>query len=135
MGWSATAAACNAVDFIFDMIADPNGTSNGWTHGRHTYFWEHGREQADGAITGSVHRNGTIEVTAEHKARGHYAGHEVGEVIGVAYKAGTVRIEPDGKVTRFPHLPKWARHNIKEAYRHGMLELYHTRRNQTGSAL
>ena len=46
-------------------------------------FWETGREQADGAITGTVWKP-----WAQDKTR--------------VVKAGSFRIEPDGRVSRFP---------------------------------
>lgn len=83
MGWSCTAAASLTLDALGALVSrDSKHGSNGigdWG------FFETSRvEHADGAITGSVFRM----VDAAHCRR-----------------AGGFRIEPDGKVARFPHVP------------------------------
>ncbi|MEE8536904.1 MAG: hypothetical protein V3S71_02780 [Acidobacteriota bacterium] len=135
MGYSCTASANNALDFLMDMITDPNGSSNTWTHDFAAYFFERGDENADGSITGTVYRSEKLTVTEAYKKHYAHVAAEVGDEIDVAYTAGSVRIEPDGKVTRFSRLPAWARANVNEAYKHGALEDYHTRRQMTGSAI
>ena len=87
MGYSCTAAAAYASDVIMEILHETSTpetarTSNSWSVGDETYFFECGRERPDGAITGTVYRN---LPDGQH-----------------CRKAGTVRIEPDGIITRYP---------------------------------
>lgn len=79
MGCSYSAKAGYTLDAINVLIGTT--TSNGMPDGG---FYEHGRERADGAITGTVYRS----VDAGHCRR-----------------CGSFRIEASGKVKRFPGLP------------------------------
>ncbi len=81
MGYSCDAAAAHTMDAIGTLLNLPS--SNGMPDGG---FYERGRENADGAITGTV-----------WKPLNDAAGHVI--------RRGGYRIEPDGKVTRFPGLP------------------------------
>jgi hypothetical protein len=103
MGYSCTASAGNALDFIMDMVTDPNGSSNSWTHEGTGYFFEMGREHEDGAVTGTVMR-----MVGENACR----------------PAGSVRIAPDGKVVRFPHIPSGVRGNARAAHADGSIDHY-----------
>lgn len=92
MGWSCTDLALRSLNALHEILksegAAPNSpTSNGW-HDRHDreYFYETGRENADGSITGTVYR---VEGGKAQAKR-------------LAHKAGSFRIEPDGRVTWFP---------------------------------
>jgi hypothetical protein len=79
MGYSCAAKASYTRDAIIELIAVR--ISNGMPDGG---FFETGREQADGAITGTVWKpTGDGHVT----------------------KRGGFRIEADGRVSRFPGLP------------------------------
>lgn len=81
MGYSSTAKASYTLDAIGKLIAAK--TSNGMPDGG---FYEVGREQADGAITGTVYRTWpALPLRCERR--------------------GSFRIEPDGAVKRFPGLP------------------------------
>lgn len=83
MGWSARADACHVIDAWTRGCVANGGTQNVYvgTDGRR-YFYEIGREQADGAIVGSVFRfRGDTEL---------------------ADRAGSFRISPDGDVVRWP---------------------------------
>lgn len=85
MGYSATVKAYFAQDTMLALLqaahGDCGGTSNSWGDRDGSYhFFERGREQNDGAITGTVY------VTNGKTCR----------------PAGSIRIEPDGKVTRWP---------------------------------
>jgi len=83
MGYSARASAMDAVDAVENRITDPRGTSNGWSCKGVSYFWERGREHTDGHVSGTVYR-----------------------MIGNrAYRAGSVNIEPDGRVKSWPCIP------------------------------
>jgi len=86
MGYSCTAAADIVLRSIEEMFPS---RSNFWKgdDGKE-YFREGGREQVDGAITGTV-------IRMDGK------------------KMGSLRIEPNGFVTRFPYLPKRIRTYVK----------------------
>lgn len=98
MGYSYAARAGYTLDSIGKLINVK--TSNGMPDGG---FYETGREQADGAITGTVWKPipGSTHVT----------------------KRGSFRIDPNGKVARFPGL---SRALIKQAEEMGEAE-YHRR--------
>jgi len=78
MGYSCTKAAG---DVLRTFPRDTEGPSNTWDHKGHRYFWERGREQRDGAVTGTIYR----EVPPNHACR-----------------VGSFRIEPNGTITRAP---------------------------------
>lgn len=88
MGYSFTAKAGYTLDAIATMIGA--NTSNGMPDGG---FYETGREQVDGAITGTVWKPcascGTIQNVPCHVTR-----------------RGSFRINPDGTVKRFPGLAR-----------------------------
>lgn len=84
MGYSCTVRASHAVDILGRHCVKQTGSQNVWHHRNQRYFWERGRENHDGAITGTVHR-----FTAEN----------------MAVRVGSFRIEPDGRVARFPAWP------------------------------
>lgn len=82
MGYSATANAIDRLNMI--MRENDNASSNTWDNGDTTYFYEIGRENSDGSVTGSV-----------YEIRGKYAR-----------KKGGFKIDSYGKVLRFPGLTK-----------------------------
>lgn len=90
MGYSASAAAFRTLDAIGRYGAYQGGPTNGFCCGGTEGFWEIGRENADGAITGQVHvvRDGYI------------------------VKSAPFRINSDGVVAWFPYVKfyfdKWA---------------------------
>ncbi len=90
MGYSCTVLADDALREIQEMYASK---SNFWKgdDGRE-YFFDIGRENEDGAITGTV-----IQMNGKY-----------------GKKIGSVRIEPNGFVTRFPHLPKRIMAHVKQ---------------------
>lgn len=92
MGYSCTRNAGDRLDMILKADnSDPS--SNMWVkEDGYRYFFERGRENSDGAITGTV-----------YQIRGEYA-----------YRKGTAKIDPDGKVTRFPHMNSVMRKASKE---------------------
>ena len=97
MGYSATAAAFDTLERIV-REAGPEYGSNGWqaVNGRN-YFYERGDEHTDGAITGTVLCN---YLPSEWRAEwGTYNPNS-------CKAAGSFRIEPNGKVTRFAGIPK-----------------------------
>lgn len=87
MGWSCNAAASFTLDAIKDaQTAMGSTTSNGiMLNGKHVGFWETGRENEDGAITGTV-----WAMVGEDRCN----------------RVGGFRIEPNGKVTRFPRISR-----------------------------
>ena len=86
MGYSCATLAGLAEKAMLEVLQqagqDHKGTSNGWQHrySYETYFFERGREQDDGAVTGSVWKNCMLN------------GKEF------ARRVGSVRIEPDGHI-------------------------------------
>lgn len=89
MGYSYAARAgytLDAIGKLIDAIRTEKGLpdcSNGTPDGG---FWEHGREQADGAIVGTVWKPYAPDPSKVERR-------------------GSFRIEPNGKVKRFPGLP------------------------------
>lgn len=88
MGYSCSARASHVLKQIdcldeFD-ISSPN----------HKYFYEIGKENNDGAITGIV-----FEFIGESNIQEGY-------LTRPCKKAGSFRIEPDGSIKRFPGIPK-----------------------------
>lgn len=79
MGYSCTAAANSTMGKIIDACFRQTKSQNVYKHGGKKYMWEIGKENADGAITGTIH---------EYLPTGHVK------------KAGTFRIEPNGTVSR-----------------------------------
>ena len=85
MGYSCSRAAIRSLEAIAPMLQSrlggAGGSSNAWGDCEGTmWFYELGRENADGAITGSVNR---------YRVGGRTVG-------------GSFRIEADGVITRFP---------------------------------
>jgi hypothetical protein len=88
MGYSLTAKANDRLNMIMEHNGDES--SNTWFDDKgNRYFYEIGRENPDGAFTGSVWKFIT---------EGEYAGR--------AKKSGSIRIGPNGEVTRFPNMNK-----------------------------
>lgn len=83
MGYSCSAQAHDTLMKIRDICVKETGKANVFNHKGNSYFWETGRENDDGAITGSINK----EITQDGKE--------------MAYQSGTFRIEPDGTITRF----------------------------------
>src|SRR5690349_12896181 len=92
MGYSCTRDAVRMLGLIQHAYATPNGGSNGVTLKGKDYFFERGKEQADGSITGSV-----------YSMRG--------------YKAGQFRIAPDGTIARFPRLSTTEKEELENSFR------------------
>ena len=86
MGWSCTAAADNSMRAIQELLPSK---SNFWEDDKgREYFIEIGREHESGAITGSIFDD-------------------------KGYRKGGLRIEPNGYITKWSHLPKDARQEMK----------------------
>lgn len=84
MGYSCTVDANNTLGVIEHMFAT-DGNPNVLTIRGEQYFFERGREQEDGAITGQLMR----------MLPGEYCE-----------RAGAVRIAADGEIIRFPALSR-----------------------------
>jgi len=96
MGYSCTAAAALKLEAIMKGLREAGLTvyhngrpmTNTWKRGKDTLFYERGRENPDGAITGSI-----FSISGR--------------------RVGSFRIEPDGQVTRFPGIPKGIREQTR----------------------
>ncbi len=95
MGYSCTRDAADMLGTVSHFFAT-EGNGNILTIGKTQYFFERGREQGDGAITGTL-----MEMLPNDYCR----------------KAGTVRIEPDGELARFPRISKVDREEIVNTFR------------------
>lgn len=85
MGYSYAAKAGYVLDELMIQVQispSKTGTSNGWSYQDREYFFEYGRENNDGAITGIVWEI----LSGGNRCR----------------RTGSARIEPDGRITRFP---------------------------------
>ena len=97
MGYSCTANANEALECciysqapVFRTEQDRDNDKpmgNAWAYKGNEYFFERGREQSDGAITGTIYKT----------LHGYY-----GPGRDACKKVGTVRIESTGIVKRFP---------------------------------
>jgi hypothetical protein len=85
MGWGCRREAGLRLDAISAACVAQTGSSNTFKVGADTYFYETGREQGDGAITGTIQK-----FVGEDKCR----------------RSGGFRIEGDGKMTRGPAFMK-----------------------------
>lgn len=82
MGYSCTKDANDMLGLIRNQFGDGTA-SNGLAISGETYFYEVGKEQADGAITGTLFQN----IDANH-----------------ARRVGSFRINADGTIARFPRI-------------------------------
>jgi hypothetical protein len=90
VGYSCTALASSTLDALQERFRhDGSGNTYSTDGGRTRFFWERGREQPDGAMTGTI-----IRWLDNEDAR----------------RAGSYRIDPDGTIVRFPGIPRkyWA---------------------------
>ena len=86
MGYSCTVRASYTAEAVQARFRHENsGNTFSVDGGETVYFSERGREQADGAVTGSI-----FKMLPD----------------GMARRAGGYRIEADGKITRFKGVPK-----------------------------
>ena len=132
MGYSYTAKAgftSDAVQEIMDRdYPSPDNSTNRMPDGG---FWEHGRENEDGAITGTVFALSRRLSYQEKVTRAAEVGQGCKpEWIGdQCFRRGSFRIEPDGRISRFPGLT--AEHK-REAEKRGAAmyaEIYESPRN------
>lgn len=97
MGYSCTARASEVLDKI--MSYDKFNID----HEKYSYFIEIGKENFDGAITGTVYR-----LIGESFVR------EDGLKSRRCKKAGSFRIDSNGEIVRFPGVPKSLFKEIEE---------------------
>jgi hypothetical protein len=99
MGYSCSTLANFAYDAILGLMQDPDEKlSNCWNSKGKRYMVEIGRENPDGAMTGSVYL---------------FCGPEQNKF----RRVGTIRIERDGTITRWPSSAKHQRIEAAEAAR------------------
>jgi hypothetical protein len=82
MGYSCTKDASDMLGYIRNQFGDGK-TSNGLVIRGESYFYEIGKEQTDGAITGTLFMN---------------------TLPGSCRKVGSFRINADGTIARFPRI-------------------------------
>lgn len=95
MSYSCTEAAGNVEQKISELCYNMTGMSNMYVNGNKEYFYEVGRETSDGSIVGKVN---LIENTNGQK---------------LAYPKGSFKINKNGKIVRFPFLPKSIKEQVK----------------------
>ena len=85
MGWSCTVDADKTLEKIQTFCKKLTGISNEWIKDGDKYFFDIGKEQKDGSITGNVY-----------------------QIIdrNMAVKIGFFKISANGKIISFPKLPK-----------------------------
>jgi len=96
MGYSCTQDADSMLGVIRKAYGDPTKGSNILRLRGEDYFYERGREQGDGAITGQLWL-----MLANDMAR----------------PVGTYRIEPDGTIARFPRLSSVQKRELESMFR------------------
>lgn len=101
MGYSCSYAANEALKFILKSVCYPL-SNNTWKYDGNEYFFERGRENRDGSITGTV-----------------YSFLEDGSHVR---KVGSVRIEKNGAITRFPAIPSRLRLHARAKCSNGDFE-------------
>jgi hypothetical protein len=110
MGYSCTAKAAlvlDAVQAIMDAALPNEKSSNKLPGGG---FWERGREQPDGAVTGTTWKPSGPKMTDAQKlayARSKGWTDDYAKYVGdPCRRAGSFKISADGKIVRFPGLTK-----------------------------
>jgi hypothetical protein len=90
-----TAAASKTEELWTKACREQTGSSNTFMEGGARYFYERGRENDDGAYTGTIYR---------------MAEHGINDFEGqtAAFKVASFRINPDGTVERAPKFLKAA---------------------------
>ena len=85
MGWSCTRTAGHTLDAITEHCIAETGQQNVFTNRGNRYMLEVGREQSDGAICATIYK--------------FLEGNSI-------KRSGSLRIEPNGKISRGPHVFK-----------------------------
>jgi hypothetical protein len=84
MGYSCTAISKIVLDELMKLVEHFGESSNAWKHDQNNYFYDIGREQSDGSITGTV-----------YLMAGQYS-----------FKKGSFKINSQGIIERFPAMDK-----------------------------
>jgi hypothetical protein len=85
MGWSCTQKAGTTLSKMKEICLAITEKQNCWEDNGKSFFFEIGREQRDGAITGII-----LRINEQNYIK----------------KSGSLRIEPDGQVSRGPAIFK-----------------------------
>lgn len=101
MGYSCTQDADSMLGVIRKAYGDPT-TGNVLTLRGERYYYERGREQEDGAITGTL-----MQMLVENAPSGN----------SYAIPAGTFKIAPDGTIVRFPKLSALQKRELDNIFR------------------
>lgn len=96
MGYSCTKAASDTLAYIQQRFQPSDLKTRVFRFGSADYFFERGREREDGAITG------TLVVFTTDSGKPTFASDDSDSAYG--RNVGTVRIEADGTISRFPRL-------------------------------
>jgi hypothetical protein len=91
MGYSATKAAIETLEHIERTFQSPDTKSQVMRFNGADYYFECGRENEDGAVTGTLHKFTSIVLDSSTDV--------------YARSVGSVRISSDGTIERFPYLP------------------------------
>jgi hypothetical protein len=118
MGYSCTQAADNMLGVIRKAYGDPE-LGNGLILAGNKYFYEVGRENADGAITGKlmrmVYTQSTMKaVTVPSVLEQKLTGAEI--KTEYAMPAGTFKINADGSIARFPKLSRVQKRELESTF-------------------
>ncbi len=97
MGYSCTQDADSMLGVIRKAYGDSSKGSNTLVLQGTEYFYERGREQDDGAITGTLMR---VSLSGDY-----------------AYREGSFKIAPDGTILRFPHLSAAQKRELDNIFR------------------
>lgn len=97
MGWSCTDRAGRVRKKVEELCILDTGMTNTWTKDGRRFFFEVGRENADGSITGTV--NELIDYDGAKK---------------IARRRGGFKIDWDGELVRFSHLTPSMRAHARE---------------------
>ena len=102
MGWSCTAMACYSLESITRQLQergkDSIDSQTGWKYKGSEYFYECGREHADGSITGAIWKKAEI------------SGDKFDHFIR---RAGSLKIAGNGEIIRFATSTKAMRNLAK----------------------
>jgi hypothetical protein len=101
MGYSCTAAARLVLDEIQAQFRWKN-SSNTFQTTKGIFFWEVGREQSDGSITGRIWKCDSDTISKQLPHGSPYLPNQT----LLAQRFGGFKITPSGIIHRFPGLPR-----------------------------
>lgn len=110
MGYSCTVKAALVVEAVEKLIRDSFPIEQRATLASNIMpdggFWERGREQDDGSITGTVFKPGRPFTDAERAywaAKRNVDPKDIGDPVT---RGGSVKVSADGKIVRWPGVPR-----------------------------